>query len=192
MSEISWLNCKQSSCCARLHICISKIPNSHKNSVLFSEELFLSLSSTFCLLGFCCCLALLNAMTKYPEFCLCLSGNVYIQPTQDTKNPVIYGVFSVSGWVTDSLLRLPLSRCISVSSCSAPSPFSHIEMLPCVRPPSVPGYKETNWESVSVEPRVDTCSSVTPTKPIVPYRSDLIASCLWTRCINIHGKQAGV
>lgn len=31
--------------------------------------------------------------------CLCLLGDVYIQPTQDTKNPVIYGVFSVSGWV---------------------------------------------------------------------------------------------
>uniref|UniRef100_A0A673IX73 Semaphorin-3F-like n=1 Tax=Sinocyclocheilus rhinocerous TaxID=307959 RepID=A0A673IX73_9TELE len=31
--------------------------------------------------------------------CLCLLGDVYIQPTQDTKNPVIYGVFSVSGSV---------------------------------------------------------------------------------------------
>ena len=37
--------------------------------------------------------------------CLCtdwilfvyVTGDVYIQPTQDTKNPVIYGVFSVSG-----------------------------------------------------------------------------------------------
>lgn len=28
-----------------------------------------------------------------------LTGDVYIQPTQDTKNPVIYGVFSVSGLV---------------------------------------------------------------------------------------------
>lgn len=28
-----------------------------------------------------------------------LIGDVYIQPTQDTKNPVIYGVFSVSGLV---------------------------------------------------------------------------------------------
>lgn len=27
----------------------------------------------------------------------CFLGDVYIQPTQDTKNPVIYGVFSVSG-----------------------------------------------------------------------------------------------
>lgn len=35
--------------------------------------------------------------------CLCLLGDVYIQPTQDTKNPVIYGVFSVSGWVSDQV-----------------------------------------------------------------------------------------
>lgn len=33
------------------------------------------------------------------SLCLCLLGDVYIQPTQDIKNPVIYGVFSVSGWV---------------------------------------------------------------------------------------------
>lgn len=32
-------------------------------------------------------------------FLFSLTGDVYIQPTQDTKNPVIYGVFSVSGLV---------------------------------------------------------------------------------------------
>lgn len=32
------------------------------------------------------------------ELSLCtFSGDVFIQKTQDTKNPVIYGVFSVSG-----------------------------------------------------------------------------------------------
>ena len=45
-----------------------------------------------------CCSCLVTA-TNCNKFCHYLLGDVYIQPTQDTKNPVIYGVFSVSGWV---------------------------------------------------------------------------------------------
>ncbi|KAK0150290.1 Semaphorin-3F [Merluccius polli] len=42
-----------------------------------------------------------SAFQQIYNECTCLfpAGDVYIQPTQDTKNPVIYGVFSVSGSV---------------------------------------------------------------------------------------------
>lgn len=65
---------------------------------MLAEVLFSNQEPSFPLLPFeVLSPALRDVMTKFPKFCLRLSGNVYIQPTQDTKNPVIYGVFSVSG-----------------------------------------------------------------------------------------------
>lgn len=119
-----------------------------------------------------------------------LLGDVYIQPTQDNKNPVIYGVFSVSGWVTDSFLRLSNfhavleGRCILVSAWRCQ--LSLILKCCVAYGLSDSGYKDkTGCESGAQR---ESRSSERLTEPIVPHRSGLIASCHSTHSIKIQGE----
>lgn len=137
-------------------------------------------------------------VTNYCKFCIYLLGDVYIQPTQDTKNPVIYGVFSVSGWVTDSFPKLsnfhavegvfwfPPAVCIrfhSAWSCQ----LSLILKCCVAYGLSDLGYKDkAGCESGAQR---ESRSSEGLTEPIVAHRSGLIASCHSTHSIKTQGNR---
>lgn len=105
---------------------------------------------------------------------VCFLGDVYIQPTQDTKNPVIYGVFSVSGWVTDNFLHL---------SCSSEESYAVVSSCGWYSFPPQPVGVGTLWygnaspQSQAAKTKQGCECSSSQRNACLPYRSDLIAGC---------------
>lgn len=52
-----------------------------------------------------------------PHHVALVSGDVFIQPTQDERNPVVYAVFTTAGWVVFGWTKYIYSAAVLLSIC---------------------------------------------------------------------------